>query len=149
MKAVWQRVLEARVEVEGKIHGKIEKGALVFLGIEQGDSDKDLNYIVDKCVNLRLFEDENGKFDRSLLDINGEILLVSQFTLLGDCRKGRRPSFSKAMSPKEAKKFYNKAAELIKQKGVNCATGVFQAHMKVYLVNDGPVTVLLDSRKNF
>ncbi len=149
MKAVWQRVLEASVEVDGKIYGKIGKGALVFIGIEHGDEEKDLNYIVDKCVNLRLFEDENGKFDRSLLDVNGEILLVSQFTLLGDCRKGRRPSFSKAMPPTDAKIFYNKAVELIKEKGIRCETGIFQAHMKVHLINDGPVTVLLDSRKNF
>jgi len=149
VRAVWQRVKEARVTVDNNVVGAIQQGALVFLGIEAGDTDKDLEYIVDKCVNIRLFEDENGRFNYSLIDIKGQILLVSQFTLLGDCRKGRRPSFSRAMAPEEAKKMYEKAAEKISQYGIDCQKGVFQAHMQVSLINDGPVTVLLDSRKIF
>ncbi len=149
MRAVWQRVKEAQVVVDEKVVGHIKKGALIFLGVEEGDTEKDLKYIVDKCLNLRLFENEEGKFDRSIIDIHGEILVVSQFTLLGDCRKGRRPSFSKAMEPNEANKFYEKAIAMIKELGIHCQGGVFGAHMEVKLINDGPVTVLLDSKKCF
>ncbi len=149
VRAVWQRVKEAKVTVDHEVVGAIGKGALVFLGIEQGDTEKDINFIIDKCVNLRLFEDERGKFDKSLLDIGGELLLVSQFTLLGDCRKGRRPSFSRAMAPAEAKKLYQMAAQKVIEYGVSCKTGKFQAHMEVSLINDGPVTVLIDSKKTF
>ncbi len=149
MRAVWQRVKKAEVTVDKKVVGRIGEGALVFLGVEEEDTEKDLNYIVDKCVNLRLFEDEKGRFNHSVLDTNKEILLVSQFTLLADCRKGRRPSFSRAMAPDEAKRLYEMAREKISSYGIRCETGIFQAHMEVSLINDGPVTVLLDSRKQF
>ena len=149
MRAVWQRVKEAKVSVDGKVHGSIGYGALVFIGMESEDTTKDLDYIVDKCVNLRLFEDEQGRFNRSIVDVGGQILMVSQFTLLGDCRKGRRPSFSRAMKPKEAERMYKLAIEKIRNRGIKCEEGVFQAHMEVSLINDGPVTVLLDSRKVF
>ncbi len=149
MRAVYQRVKEAEVKVKGEVCGAIKKGATIFLGIEEGDREKDLDYIVDKCVNLRVFEDEAGRFNLSLRDVAGEILLVSQFTLLGDCRKGRRPSFSRAMAPEMAKKIYERAIEKIVNRGVSCKSGIFQAHMEVDLINDGPVTVLLDSKKSF
>jgi len=149
VRAVWQRVKEAKVTVDNEVVGAIGEGALVLLGIEDGDTEKDVQFIVDKCVNLRLFEDERGRFDKSLLDIGGELLLVSQFTLLGDCRKGRRPSFSRAMAPEEAKKLYRLAIKKVEEYGVRCQKGKFQAHMEVSLINDGPVTVLLDSKKLF
>ncbi len=149
MRAVWQRVKEAKVSVDGRVHGSIGHGALVFIGMESGDTTKDLDYIVDKCVNLRLFEDEQGRFNRSIVDVGGQILMVSQFTLLGDCRKGRRPSFSRAMEPGEAKRMYKLAIKKVRSRGIRCEEGVFQAHMEVSLINDGPVTVLLDSRKVF
>ncbi len=149
MRAVWQRVKEAKVSVDGNVCGSIGYGALVFIGMEAGDTTRDLDYVIDKCVNLRLFEDELGKFNRSIIDIGGQILMVSQFTLLGDCRKGRRPSFSRAMAPKDAKEMYNLAIEKVKSYGVECEKGIFQAHMEVSLVNDGPVTVLIDSKKHF
>ena len=149
MRAVWQRVKEAYVMVDEKVVGRIKKGALVFLGVEKGDTEKDLKYIIEKCLNLRLFENEEGKFDKSIIDIDGEILIVSQFTLLADCRKGRRPSFSKAMEPMKANRFYEKAIEMVKKAGICCEGGVFGAHMKVHLINDGPVTILLDSKKIF
>ncbi len=146
MRAVWQRVKEAEVRINGKGFAQIGKGALVFCGVEKGDSLEDARWIAEKCVNLRLFEDEKGRFDKSLLDIRGQMLLVSQFTLLGDCRKGRRPSFSKAARPEEAKTLYEDTARFMEAKGIEVKTGVFQAHMEVHLVNDGPVTVLLDSK---
>ncbi len=149
MRAVWQRVSRAGVVVDNETVSEIGPGALVLLGIQDDDTERDAEFIADKCVNLRLFENEEGRFDRSLLQVQGEILLVSQFTLLGDCRKGRRPSFSRAAAPDRAKKLYEKTAELMKTRGVNVKTGIFQAYMKVSLVNDGPVTVLLDSRKEF
>ncbi len=147
MKAVWQRVSEAGVTVDGQVVARIGRGALVLLGVETGDTEKDASYIADKSIHLRLFENEAGRFDKSLMDIGGQVLLVSQFTLLGDCRKGRRPSFSRAAAPADAKGLYLETARLIDAAGIEVQTGVFQAHMQVSLVNDGPVTVLLDSRK--
>jgi len=149
MRAVWQRVSEAEVRVADKRVSRIGHGAVVLVGVEEGDTDKDAKFIAEKCVNLRLFEDNEGRFDKSLLEIGGQILLVSQFTLLGDCRKGRRPSFSKAARPELARGLYEKVAEIIRAKGVDVKTGIFQSHMEVELVNNGPVTVLLDSRKLF
>jgi D-tyrosyl-tRNA(Tyr) deacylase len=149
MRAVWQKVENASVKVDHKITGEIGRGVLLFIGVEKGDTAKDIKYIVDKCVNLRLFEDENGRFNHSLLDTGGEVLLVSQFTLHGDCRRGRRPSFSSAARPETALKIYNDTVKALKETGVNVETGIFQADMKVSLTNDGPVTVMLDSRKTF
>ena len=149
LRAVYQRVKEAKVTVDGQVTGSIGKGALIFLGIAEDDTEKDLDYIVDKCINLRLFEDKNGRFNLSLKDVSGEVLLVSQFTLLGDCRRGRRPSFSQAMAPEDARKMYQRAIEKVRSRGIRCESGVFQAHMEVSLVNDGPVTVLIDSKKEF
>jgi len=149
MKAVWQRVSFAKVEVEGKIISEISTGALVLLGVEQGDSETDARYIADKICNLRVFDDEQGRLNKSLLDIKGELLIVSQFTLLGDCRKGRRPSFVKALKGDEAKELYLKVVEFSRSYGIKVCTGIFGALMKVYLLNNGPVTLLLDSRRGF
>ncbi|MCX5847051.1 MAG: D-aminoacyl-tRNA deacylase [Deltaproteobacteria bacterium] len=149
MRSVVQRVDRATVSVEGKIISTIGKGILVFLGIEKADSINDANYLFEKIINLRIFEDADGKMNLSLLDIKGEMLVVSQFTLLGDCRKGRRPSFICAEELEEAKKLYeyfiSKTSEIIN----DVVAGEFQAMMKVESVNDGPVTVLLDSKKTF
>ena len=150
MKAVWQRVDFASVEVEGKTISKISKGALVLLGVEKDDNEKDAKYIADKICNLRVFDDEDGKLNKSLIDISGELLIVSQFTLCADCRKGRRPSFINALKGKEAENLYLKVVELCK--GLNIKkveTGIFGAHMKISLLNNGPVTLLLDSRRKF
>jgi len=149
MRLVIQRVSQAKVEVEGEITGQIGKGLLVFLSVGKGDSDQDLSFIVDKLVNLRCFGDENDKMNLSVQDVNGAILLISQFTLHGDCRRGRRPGFDQAGAPEKARGYYEKAAEMIRQLGVPCETGVFAAHMHVSSVNDGPVTFLLDSTKLF
>ncbi len=149
MKAVWQRVSFAKVEVDGKIISEISTGALVLLGVEQGDCEKDAKYIADKICNLRVFDDDKGRLNKSLIDIGGELLIVSQFTLCGDCRKGRRPSFIKALKGDEAKALYLKVVELSKGYGINVKTGVFGAMMKVHLLNNGPVTLLLDSRREF
>jgi D-aminoacyl-tRNA deacylase len=147
MKAVWQRVNEARVEADNEIVGHIGKGALVLLGVESGDNDTDAAFIAEKCVNLRVFDDQNGRLNLSAADIGGGLLLVSQFTLCADCRKGRRPSFAKAADPDDAYRLYKLVADMIRAKGIKIETGRFQAYMKVHLVNDGPVTLLLDSRK--
>ncbi len=149
MRAVVQRVLNSHVTVDEKIVGKIGKGLLVLLGIGRGDNQKDVKYIADKIVNLRIFEDEEGKFNLSLLDIEGEILVVSQFTLYGDVRKGRRPSFVEAALPEEAVRLYERFVEYIGEYGLKVETGVFQEHMIVHIENDGPVTILLDSKKLF
>jgi D-tyrosyl-tRNA(Tyr) deacylase len=137
------------VEVDGACVGRIETGWLVLLGVERGDTDADASWMADKVLNLRAFEDEHGKMNRSVADVGGGILIVSQFTLLGDCRGGRRPSFTAAADPAEAERLYLRCAELMAQSGLEVATGVFRAMMKVELVNDGPVTLLLDSRKAF
>lgn len=147
MRAVVQRVDRANVTVEGKITGQISSGLLVLLGVAEGDTDKDLNYIVDKVTGLRIFEDENEKMNLSVQDVGGEILAVSQFTLYGDCRKGKRPSFDKAAKPDIATDYYERFVAACRDKGINVETGVFRAHMLVELVNNGPVTILLDSTK--
>ncbi|SHI51703.1 D-tyrosyl-tRNA(Tyr) deacylase [Geosporobacter subterraneus DSM 17957] len=149
MRAVVQRVSEAAVVVEGQRVGEIQKGFLVLLGVEESDDLKDVEYMVEKIINLRIFEDENDKMNLSLLDIQGELLVVSQFTLLGDCRKGRRPSFSTAARPEQANHLYMCFVEQCRSKGLRVETGVFQAHMEVSLCNDGPVTMLVDSHRNF
>ncbi len=149
LRAVVQRVKRAAVSVDGKLVSSISAGHLVFLGVEQGDTGKDLEYLADKVVNLRVFEDQQGKMNLSVKDIGGELLVVSQFTLCGDCRKGRRPSFTSAASPDRAEAMYEEFCVLAEEHGVPVKKGVFQAHMEVELVNDGPVTILLDSRKTF
>ncbi len=150
MRAVVQRVSRAQVVVEGAVVGAIDAGLLVLLGAGAGDAQPDLEYIVDKLVNLRIFADDAGKMNRSVLDIGGGVLVVSQFTLYGDARKGRRPSFIDALEPVSARALYEQSLERLRQAGVaRVAAGVFQADMKVELVNDGPVTMLLDSRKGF
>jgi D-aminoacyl-tRNA deacylase len=147
MRAVLQRVSRSSVEVDGVCVGRIDRGWLLLLGVERGDGEADASWIADKVLNLRAFEDDQGKMNRSVRDVGGGILVVSQFTLLGDCRGGRRPSFTAAADPGEAERWYRRCAELLAQSGLNVATGVFRAMMKVELVNDGPVTLLLDSRK--
>lgn len=147
MRAVVQRVARASVTVEGAVTGAVNKGLLVLLGVAEGDTEKDLQYIADKVTGLRIFEDENGKMNLSVKDVGGEILSVSQFTLCGDCRKGKRPSFDKAAAPAVANDFYEKFNDLCRQQGINVYTGQFGAHMEVELLNDGPVTILLDSSK--
>ncbi len=149
MRAVVQRVKSARVSVEGEAAGTISNGLLVYLGVGKQDTEKDIDYMVEKITNLRIFEDEQGKMNRSLVDEEGEILCISQFTLWGDCRKGRRPSFTDAREPGEADEMYQRFVDKCKDKGIKTETGVFQAHMEVSSVNDGPVTMLIDSEKNF
>lgn len=149
MRAVVQRVTSSSVTVEGETTGKIDKGLMVLLGVADGDTDKDVTYMVDKIVNLRIFEDENDKMNLSLQDIGGSLLVVSQFTLLGDCRKGRRPSFIEAAKPEIADNLYQKFVDKARSMGIRTETGMFQTHMMVELINDGPVTILVDSNKNF
>ncbi len=149
MRAVLQRVSRAKVTVDEQVTGAIGAGLLVFLGVENGDTVKDAEYMAEKIVNLRIFEDENGKMNLSLLDTGGAMLAVSQFTLCGDCRKGRRPSFDKAAPPEEANALYEEFCRLVEGMGVRVETGIFRAHMFVDLVNDGPVTMLIDSRRQF
>ncbi len=149
MRAVIQRVTEAAVIVEEKSVGAIETGLVVLLGVAQGDSSKDALYLADKTTGLRIFEDNKGKMNLSVEDISGSILVVSQFTLLGDCRKGRRPGFTDAAPPETADALYEEYVTALRNKGIQVATGVFRADMKVHLVNDGPVTMMLDSRKQF
>ncbi|AWZ49069.1 D-aminoacyl-tRNA deacylase [Hathewaya limosa] len=149
MRAVIQRVNSSKVEVEGKVVGEINKGFNILLGISKEDTVEDVVYLRDKIVNLRVFEDENEKLNNSLLDVEGELLIISQFTLYGDCRKGRRPNFMQALGGNEAKILYNKFIELCKEKVNKVETGIFGADMQVYIENSGPVTILLDSKKNF
>jgi D-aminoacyl-tRNA deacylase len=148
MKAVIQRVTRAFVEVEGRQVCAIGGGLLVLLGVARGDGDSDCRFMVEKLPGLRIFGDEAGKMNRSLADVGGAILLVSQFTLLGNTRSGRRPGFEEAAPSEEAKRWYQQVALDLKAKGMTVETGVFAAHMKVELVNDGPVTFLLDSRNS-
>lgn len=146
MKAVIQRVLESKVEVNGKVVGQIGQGLNILLGVEKGDTNKEVEKVVNKIVNLRIFEDEKGKMNLSLIDINGEALVISQFTLVGSIKKGRRPSFDNAESPDIAKKLYEKFVEEI-SKFVKTQTGIFAADMKVFILNDGPVTFIIDSKE--
>jgi len=149
MRAVVQRVRKSRVTVEGNITGEISKGLMILLGVGQEDSIKDIEYLVEKIINLRIFEDKNGKMNLSVLEVGGELLVVSQFTLYGDCRKGRRPSYDKAARPEIAKELYEKFVEKCRSYGISTQTGIFQADMLVDISNDGPVTLLLDSKKEF
>ena len=149
MRAVIQRVKSAQVIVNEKIIGLIGFGLLVLLGISRKDNCEDADYLVEKAINLRIFDDQDGKMNRSLLDVGGEMLIVSQFTLIADCRKGRRPSFTAAAEPSEAKKLYQYFIERVKENGIAVATGEFQALMEVGLINNGPVTILMDSKKVF
>lgn len=149
MRAVIQRVKSASVKVNDNVIGSIAQGILLLLGIEDSDEEKDLEYMCDKVPNLRIFEDENGKMNKSLLDVGGSILVISQFTLLGDARKGRRPSFIAAAQPDKAIPMYEKYIAEMKEKNIFTQTGEFGADMKVELTNDGPVTILLDSKKVF
>jgi D-tyrosyl-tRNA(Tyr) deacylase len=149
MRAVVQRVSSSKVTVDDRITGEISKGLLVLLGVTHEDTSKDVDYMIDKILNLRIFEDENEKMNLSLKDINGELLVVSQFTLYGDCRKGKRPSFSNAARPDLATKLYEEFIEKAKVQEVVVGTGEFGAHMMVDLTNDGPVTILLESNKSF
>ena len=147
MRAVIQRVRKASVEIEGEIVGSIGQGFLILLGIHRNDTNADISWMIDKIINLRIFEKENGKFDKSLLDINGGLLIVSQFTLYGDCSKGRRPSFSEAMEVSRANVLFGLFIEEAKEKVSQVETGIFQTSMNVSLTNEGPVTVILDSKK--
>ena len=146
MRAVVQRVSKSSVSVENKVIARIDRGLLVLLGVAKGDAPSDADYLAEKIVNLRIFEDENGKMNRSLIESGGELLVVSQFTLLGDCRKGRRPSFIDAADPEAADNLYEHFAEQARQKGVSVQKGRFRAMMDVALVNNGPVTLVLESR---
>ena len=149
MRAVVQRVKEARVVVDERTVGSIGQGLLVFLGVEQTDGHKDADYLVSKIINLRIFKDSEHKFNLSLQDVKGALLVVSQFTLLGDCRKGRRPSFTEAALPEKARSLYDYFIVSVASHNLSVASGEFQAMMDVYLVNDGPVTMLLDSKRRF
>lgn len=145
MRIVIQRVKEARVEVDGQVTGAIGPGMLIFLGIARTDTEKEVSYLVQKVLSIRIFPDEAGKMNRDIQQLEGGLLIVSQFTLYGDCRKGRRPSFDLAASPEEAARLYEYFVTLARQSGVIVQTGRFQAHMQVHLVNDGPVTLICES----
>jgi D-tyrosyl-tRNA(Tyr) deacylase len=149
MRACVQRVHEASVTVDGRIVGQIGRGMLVLLGVSRDDDEADSQQLADKTTALRIFEDDDGKMNRSLVESGGAMLVVSQFTLLGDCRKGRRPSFIQAAEPETAERLYRVFVEAVRARGVETAMGRFREHMDVALVNDGPVTILLDSKKLF
>ena len=149
MRAVVQRVSEARVSVENEVIDQIQQGLLVLLGVEVGDSEQDARYLGDKIAKLRIFADEQGRMNRSVKDVGGQVLLISQFTLLGDARGQNRPGFTQAEQPEPANALYQRCCAQVESHGVPVAQGVFGAHMAVSLVNDGPVTLLLDSKKQF
>ena len=146
MIAVVQRVSECKVRVQNQTVGRIGQGLLVLLGVSRSDGEKDADYLADKITYLRIFQDDDGKMNRSLVDIGGEMLIVSQFTLLGDCRKGRRPSFVHAAPPEQAERLYDYFVTQVRLKGIAVATGQFQAMMDVSLINDGPVTLIIQSK---
>ncbi|MDQ7051368.1 MAG: D-aminoacyl-tRNA deacylase [candidate division KSB1 bacterium] len=146
MRALLQRVTYGSVSIDDVVVGEIGPGVVILLGIRQGDAEKDAEYLAQKCVNLRMFADENGNLNRSLLETNGEALIISQFTLYGDTRKGRRPSFTQAARPAESEPLYNKFVEAVRRHGVRVATGRFGAMMLVKIHNDGPVTLLVESK---
>ncbi|HKZ58196.1 MAG TPA: D-aminoacyl-tRNA deacylase [Thermodesulfovibrionales bacterium] len=147
MKALIQRVKMAEVQIDGKIYSKTNKGLLIFLGIENGDTEKDIEYLVRKVPHLRIFEDSQEKMNLSTLDIKGEILVVSQFTLSADCKRGNRPSFDSAEEPAKAKDIYMRFIEGLRGSDLKIETGDFGAYMQVHLINDGPVTIMIDSKK--
>lgn len=149
MRACVQRVSEAQVTVAGEVAGRIHRGLLVLLGVAADDTEDDARTLAEKIAGLRIFEDDEGKMNRSLPDVGGQMLVVSQFTLLGDCRKGRRPSFTAAAPPEQAEALYEVFCREVRSQAIPVATGRFRQHMDVALVNDGPVTLLLDSRKLF
>ncbi|KGN03459.1 tyrosyl-tRNA deacylase [Clostridium novyi A str. 4570] len=149
MRAIVQRVKESSVSVDGKTIGEIKKGFTVLVGISKDDTIEDVKYLKKKVVNLRVFEDENGKLNKSLKDVDGEILIISQFTLYGDCRKGNRPSFIEALGGEDAKKLYLDFIDMCKEEINNVQTGEFGADMLVSIKNDGPVTLMIDSKKEF
>jgi D-tyrosyl-tRNA(Tyr) deacylase len=145
VKAVVQRVARAAVRVNGECVGQIGPGLLIFVGVRNGDAESDAKWLAEKCVNLRIFENETGKFDRSVLDVRGGLLAVSQFTLLGNCARGRRPDFTDAARPREAEPLFRRFLDFLRESGLAVEAGVFQARMDVELINDGPVTVIVDS----
>ena len=147
MKALIQRVKMAEVQIDGKIYSKTNKGLLIFLGIENGDTEKDIEYLVRKVPHLRIFEDSQEKMNLSTLNIKGEILVVSQFTLSADCKRGNRPSFDSAEEPAKAKDIYMRFIEGLRESGLKIETGDFGAYMQVHLINDGPVTIIIDSKR--
>lgn len=149
MRGVVQRVKHASVSVDSRVIGEIGHGIMLLLGVEENDDEKDLDYMSDKVVNLRIFEDNEGKMNKSLAEVGGSLLVVSQFTLHGDARKGRRPSFIAAARPEKAIPLYERFIQNMKDKGINTETGEFGAEMEVLICNDGPVTILLDSKKIF
>lgn len=146
MRAVVQRVTNADVKIDGRVNGKIDNGLLVLLGVGNGDTEEDMKYIADKIIKLRIFSDENDKMNLSLEDVSGSMLVISQFTLYGDCSHGRRPYFGNAMEPVSANEMYEKFVAYIREQGIHTETGEFGADMKVSLTNDGPVTIILESK---
>lgn len=146
MRAVVQRVANADVKIDGRVNGKIDDGLLVLLGVVNGDTEEDMKYIADKIIKLRIFSDENDKMNLSLEDVGGSMLVISQFTLYGDCSHGRRPYFGNAMEPVSANEMYEKFVAYIREQGIHTETGEFGADMKVSLTNDGPVTIILESK---
>ena len=146
MRAVVQRVTNADVKIDGRVNGKIDNGLLVLLGVGNGDTEEDMKYIADKIIKLRIFSDENDKMNLSLEDVGGSMLVISQFTLYGDCSHGRRPYFGNAMEPVSANEMYEKFVAYIRARGIHTETGEFGADMKVSLTNDGPVTIILESK---
>lgn len=147
MRAVIQRVKKGSVTVKEQTVGSIDKGLVVLLGISEQDQTEDIAYMVDKTINLRIFEDSEGKMNLSLLEVGGELLVISQFTLYGDCRKGRRPSFSNAAKPEKAQELYENYVDMCRRQNIHTETGIFQADMQVHIENDGPVTLIIDSEK--
>lgn len=147
MRAVVQRVTSADVKIDGEVKGKIDNGFMVLLGVGNGDTEEDMKYVADKIINLRVFSDEHDKMNLSLADVGGSMLVISQFTLYGDCSHGRRPYFGDAMEPVGANKMYENFVAYVRDKGIHTETGEFGADMKVSLTNDGPVTIILESKK--